>query len=40
MKGRSHFLTMMPRVTKDKQMIKALEEEKEGYNSKIIDLIK
>ena len=24
----------MPRVTKDKQMIKALEEEKEGYNSK------
>ena len=32
MKRRSHFLTRKPRVTKDKQMIKALEEEKEGYN--------
>ena len=32
MKGRSHFLTRKPRVTKDKQMIKALEEQKEGYN--------
>ena len=32
MKGRSHFLTRMPRVTKDNKIIKALEEEKEGYN--------
>ena len=40
MKGRSYFLTRMPRVTKDKQMIKALEEQKEGCNSKIIGLIK
>ena len=39
MKGRSHFLTRMPRITKDKQMIQDLEEEKERYDSKVSNLI-
>ena len=39
MKGRSHFLTRMPRITKDKQTIQDLEEEKGEYDSKVINLI-
>ena len=39
MKGRSHFLARMPKISKDRQMILDLEEEKEVHDSKVKKLI-
>ena len=39
MKGKSHYLVRMLRVSKDTQMIHTIEEEKEGYDSKIRILV-
>ena len=39
MKGKSHFLVRMPKVTKDKQKIQALEEEKKECKSMVRSLV-
>ena len=39
MKGRSHFLARMPKISKDRQMILDLEKEKEVHDSKVKKLI-
>ena len=39
MKGKSHFLVRMPKITKDRRIINDLEEKKEENDSKMISLI-
>ena len=39
MKGKSHFMVRMPKITKDRMIINDLEEKKEENDSKMISLI-
>ena len=39
MKGKSHFLVRMPKITKDRRIINDLEEKKEENDPKMISLV-